>query len=197
VRSLHPCFGWHRILSTILKILWAIIPLTLIVIIYATVQSFYTRRPRTLFIDRALTLYGTTFLAVISFLPLPILALTFALPRHQSADNFGQGRLSTRVVVLLTGATLVCFGASYRAGTLWRTPVPMSEPLPGYYHKAAFYVVDFGVEILTVFLYAIVRVDRRFHIPDGARGPGSYQNSEALDGERGKEKESEQDTGAA
>ncbi|KAF2623595.1 hypothetical protein BU25DRAFT_400670 [Macroventuria anomochaeta] len=185
VRSLHPQFGWHRVPSTILKILWPLIGLTLAVLITATVQSFYTRRPRTLFIDRALQLYGTTFLAILSFLPIPILLLAFTVPRNQTPDTFGRGRLRTKVVVLLTGTVLVCFGASYRAGTMWLTLVQNTSPLPAYYHKAAFYIVDFGVEILTVYLYAITRVDQRFHIPDGARGPGSYSQSEPLgeDGE--------------
>jgi hypothetical protein len=35
--------------------------------------------------------------------------------------------------------------------------------------------MDFGLEIVIVFLYAIMRVDLRFHIPDGAKGPGSYR----------------------
>jgi hypothetical protein len=185
VRSLHPRFGWHRVPSTIVKILWPLIGLTLAVLITATVQSFYTLRPRTHFIDRALQLYGVTFLAVIAFLPLPILAIAFAVPREQSHDAFGRGTLRTKVAVLVTGTILVCFGASYRAGTMWLTPVPMSEPLPSYYHKAAFYVVDFGVEILTVYLYAIMRVDHRFHVPDGAKGPGSYSHSEALEEHEG------------
>ncbi|KAF1932536.1 uncharacterized protein M421DRAFT_53085 [Didymella exigua CBS 183.55] len=182
VRSLHPHFGWHAIPSTILKMLWPIIALTLAALITATVQSFYTLRPRTHFIDRAVQLYGVTFLAVISFLPLPILAIAFAVPRKRSHDKFGAGRLRIKVAVLVAGTILVCFGASYRAGTSWLTPVPMTQPLPAYYHKAAFYFVDFGVEIATVFLYAIMRVDLRFHVPDGASGPGSYSSSERLGG---------------
>jgi hypothetical protein len=39
---------------------------------------------------------------------------------------------------------------------------------------------NFGVEILTVYLYAIMRVDLRFHIPNGARGPGSYETQPGL-----------------
>ena len=185
VRSLHPHLGWHRIPSLVLKLLWPTIVLTLIALITCTVQSFYTLRPRTHFIDRAVQLYGTTFLAVISFLPLPILALAFAVPRKQRHDKFGAGRLRVKVAVLVTGAVLVCFGASYRAGTTWRTPVPLTEPMPAYFHKAAFYIVDFGVEILTVGMYALMRVDLRFHVPDGARGPGSHSNSEALEEKMG------------
>ncbi|KAJ4994039.1 hypothetical protein SVAN01_00516 [Stagonosporopsis vannaccii] len=181
VRSLHPRFGWHRVPSTALKMLWPVLGLTLVVTIVSVVQSLYTMRPRTLFIDRALQLYGTTFLAIISFLPLPILALCFAFPRTQRADAFGKGSLRTKVAVLVTGTLLVCFGATYRSATMWMSPVPMRQPLPGYYHKAAFYMVNFGVEIMVVALYAGARVDRRFWIPDGARGPGSYGQREAIE----------------
>ena len=180
VRSLHPRFGWSTPASTALKLLWPLIVLTLAALITATVQSFYTQRPRTHFIDRAIQLYGVTFLAIVSFLPLPILAIAFAVPRRQSPDGFGAGRLRTKVAVLVVGTVLVCFGASYRAGTAWLAPVPMARPLPSYFHKAAFYVANFGVEIVTVGLYAVMRVDRRFHVPDGARGAGSYSSSEAL-----------------
>lgn len=181
VRSLHPRFGWHRIPSTALKLFWPLIPLTLVALIVSVVQSMYTLRPRTLFIDRAIQLYGTTFLAILSFLPLPIIALCFIFPRSQRPDAFGHGSLKTKVAVLVTGTVLVCFGATYRAGTSWKHPVSMKQPLPPYYHKAAFYVVNFGVELLVVALYAIARVDRRFWVPNGAKGPGSYSQLKALE----------------
>lgn len=181
VRSLHPQFGWHRIPSTALKLLWPVLALTLVITIVSVVQSLYTLRPRTLHIDRALQLYGTTFLAIVSFLPLPILALCFAFPRTQRADAFGKGSLRTKIAVLVTGTVLVCFGATYRAGTMWMAPVSMRQPLPAYYHKAAFYLVNFGVEIVVVALYAGARVDRRFWVPDGAKGPGSYGHREAIE----------------
>jgi hypothetical protein len=53
---------------------------------------------------------------------------------------------------------------------------------------------NFGVEILTVYLYAIMRVDRRFHIPDGARGPGSYERQQELSESSTNEKEVEEGT---
>jgi hypothetical protein len=70
---------------------------------------------------------------------------------------------------------------------MWLTPVSRHEALPAYFAKAACYVVDFGVEILTVSLYALARVDLRFHVPDGAKGPGSYEKREMIeeDGEKG------------
>lgn len=174
IRSLHPGVGWHKITSIIPKILYALIALTLAIVITATVQSLYTLRPRTRTIDRGLQLYGATFLAIVSFLPIPTLLIALAIPRKDPHDRFGKGRLRTKITVLLIGSTLVCLGAAYRCGTTWLKPVPRTQPLPDYYHKAAFYTFNFVVEILTVYLYAALRVDLRFHIPNGAKGPGSY-----------------------
>lgn len=36
------------------------------------------------------------------------------------------------------------------------------------------------MEILVVILYVVVRVDRRFHVPDGSKGPGDYSGTRAL-----------------
>ncbi|KAF2873452.1 hypothetical protein BDV95DRAFT_343859 [Massariosphaeria phaeospora] len=175
VRSLHPRFGWHPAFSTAFKVVYVLIGLTLAIIITATVQSFYTLRPSTRTTDRDLQLYGTTFLTIISFLPIPMTLLAFAVPRGSDPDNFGQGQLRTKVAILMTGATLLCLGAAFRCGTAWLKPVHMSQPLPAYYSKACFYVFNFLVEILVVYFYAIMRVDLRFHIPNGAKGPGSYK----------------------
>ncbi|CAI6276990.1 unnamed protein product [Periconia digitata] len=175
LRSTHPHLGWHPALSLAFKSLYALIIITLIILITATVQSFYTLRPYTRSIDRSLQLYGSTCFAIISFLPIPILAVSWLLPRKQpTIEKFGHGRHSTKVGTLLVGTTLLCIGAAYRAGTSWKTPVPMSQPLPSYFHKACFYVFNFVVEILVVYLYAAMRADLRFWIPNGAKGPGSY-----------------------
>lgn len=44
--------------------------------------------------------------------------------------------------------------------------------MPGYFSKGWFYVVVFGVEVLVVFGYAIMRVDLRFWVPEGAERSG-------------------------
>ncbi|KAF2121478.1 hypothetical protein BDV96DRAFT_564324 [Lophiotrema nucula] len=196
IRSLHPMLGWHIIPSYIVRVLYVLIGLTLAVVITATVQSFYTLRPRTRTIDRGLQLYGSTFLCIVSFLPIPFTIGALVLPRKGPHEKFGQGRLRTKVLALLTGSTLVCLGAAYRCGTSWKQPVPRTQPMPAYFHKAAFYIFNFAVEILTVYLYAIIRVDLRFWIPNGAKGPGSYEAqrlSEKQDVELGGQKQNEEE----
>jgi hypothetical protein len=211
VRALHPRIGWHPIFTNLVKMLIVLIILTLVIVITSTVQSFYTLRPRTRKIDRDLQIYGTFFLAIISFLPIPIVLLSFihgsrpksrdqtpedgftvifGLQRTTPPDKFGHGRLRTKAFVLLTGSTLLCLGASYRCATLWLPPVPRSQPLPPYFHKACFYVFNFGIEIFVVCFYAFMRVDLRFHVPDGSRG--TYVPQQPLIGTEG-----DVETGAA
>ena len=50
----------------------------------------------------------------------------------------------------------------------------LGQPEPAYFHRGWFYFMNFGIEILVVYMYAIMRVDLRFWIPNGAKGPGSY-----------------------
>jgi hypothetical protein len=178
LRAHHP-FGWHPSIGWIFNALYLIIVLTLAVLVTSVVQSFYTLRPRTKTIDRDLQLYGATLFAVVSFLPILIIALSLGLSRatKREVERFGQGRHRTKIAVLLAGATLGCLGASYRAGTSWMQPVQHSAPEPARFYRGWFYFMDFGLEIVIVFLYAIMRVDLRFHIPDGAKGPGSYASS--------------------
>lgn len=149
-------------------------------VIVGTVQSFYTLDPNTRAVDRSLQLYGSTFLAIFATLPLPIVVLSLLVP-YSPLDRFGVGRLRTKVIVLLVSTTLLSVGAWYRCGSTWAPPVPRSQPLPGYLGKGPFYIFNFFVEIQTVLMYAILRVDLRYHIPNGAKGIGSYSSSQQLD----------------
>ncbi|PVI03154.1 hypothetical protein DM02DRAFT_264079 [Periconia macrospinosa] len=181
LRSTHPQLGWHMGLSLAFKFLYVLIALTLIIVITATVQSFYTLRPDIRSIDRSLQLYGSTCFAIISFLPIPILILSFALPRKQQRlEKFGYGSHRTKCAVLFVGTILLCLGAAFRAGTSWKTPVPQTQPLPSYFHKACFYIFNFVVEIMVVYMYAAMRADLRFWVPNGAKGPGSYATLGAI-----------------
>jgi len=87
-------------------------------------------------------------------------------------DKFGTGRFRTKVWVLLFSSVILTLGAAFRTGTAYK-PRPRSDPA-WYDSKACFYIFNFTIEIIVVYLYAAIRVDLRFHIPDGAHGPGAY-----------------------
>ncbi|KAF1919547.1 hypothetical protein BDU57DRAFT_536518 [Ampelomyces quisqualis] len=173
VRATHRRFGWHLAFGMGFKILLLIIGATLIMIITATIQIAYTLDPQIRIADRSLQLYGSTVLAILATLPLPMVAITLLIP-YAPIDEFGTGRLRTKVTMLLVSTTLLSTGAWYRCGITWQTPVPQTQPLPGYLGKGPFYVLNSLVELQTVMMYAILRVDNRWHIPNGAKGPGSY-----------------------
>jgi uncharacterized protein YceK len=180
VRSTHPSVGWHPAFGIAFKVLYVLIGLTLVAVITATVQSFYTLNPNTRATDRSFQQYGATFLAIVAILPLPITMLTLLIP-YSPLDRFGIGRLRTKVIVLLISTTLLSIGAWFRCGVTFQAPVPRSQPLPGYLGKAPFYIFNFLVEIQTVLMYAILRIDLRWHVPDGAKGPGSYARPQMHD----------------
>ncbi len=180
VRSLHPRLGWHPAFGIIFKLLCVLTAATIIMVIAGTAQSFYTLDPDTRMLDRSLQLYGSTYLAVFATLPLPIVVLSLLVP-YSPPDRFGIGRLRTKVIALLVSTVLLSIGAWYRCGSTWAPPIPQSQPLPGYLGKGAFYIFNFFVEIQTVFMYAILRVDLRYHVPNGAKGVGSYSSSQRID----------------
>jgi hypothetical protein len=175
VRATHRSFGWHPAFGLAFKILFFLIGVTLVIVISATVQGSYTLDSHVRVIDRSLQLYGSTLLAVVATLPFPMIALTLLIP-YSPIDEFGTGRLRIKVITLLISTTLLSIGAWYRCGISWQTPVPRTQPLPGYLGKGPFYILNFLFEFQTVIMYAIFRVDQRWHIPNGARGPGSYSH---------------------
>ncbi|RMZ72635.1 family c-likeg- -coupled receptor [Pyrenophora seminiperda CCB06] len=178
VRSTHSSVGWHPAFGIAFKVLFVLIGLTLIALIASTVQSFFTLDSSIRAIDRGIQQFGATFLAIVATLPLPITMLTLLIP-YSPLDRFGIGRLRTKVIVLIISTTLLSIGAWFRCGVAFQKPVPRTAPMPGYLAKAPFYLLNFLVEVQTVLMYAILRVDLRWHIPNGARGPGSYSRREA------------------
>jgi Protein of unknown function (DUF3112) len=183
VRAAHPHFGWHKAFHFTFLTVYLLILLILAAIITATVQSFYTRNPNTRRIDLDVQRATATYFMVISFLPLPIIFFGLVVPRTTRLQKFGSGRWRTKIWILLTSATLLCLGAAFRCGTQFKSPRPINHPA-WYQNKWCFYFFYFTVEIIVVYLYVVVRVDRRFYIPDGSKAPGDYVRDKVGDRER-------------
>lgn len=177
-RAAHPNFGWHKAVSMLFRVLYGLIVVVLAIVITAVVQSFYTLNPNTHRIDRDLLFFGQSYLLLFAFLPLPLVLFTLVIPRKTRVEKFGSGRWRSKIWILLASAALLCLGAAFRAGTNYKNPRPKTDPA-WYDAKWCFYVFNFTIEIIVVYMYLILRVDRRFHIPDGAHGPGSYTVSKS------------------
>ena len=190
IRAAHPHGGWHPLFSRLLISIYVLIIVSLVMIITATVQSFYTLNLNTKRIDRDIQLYGQTLFAIVAFLPIPMVIVGLIVPRKTRVEKFGSGRWRSKIHILLTAALLLCLGATFRVGTNYKNPRPRNNPAP-YQNKACFYIFNFTVEILVLILYVVLRVDLRFHVPNGSHGPGDYsgrnqQETEPGDGVMGR-----------
>lgn len=145
----------------------------LAIVITATVQTFYTLNPHVKRIDRDLQITTSTYLLLISFLPIPMVVFGLIVPRKTRLEKFGSGKWRSKIWILLGSAVLLCLGASFRSATTYKNPRPKND-LAWYQAKWCFYFFNFVIEIIVVYLYLLVRVDRRFIIPNGSKGPGDY-----------------------
>lgn len=180
LRATLPRIGWSRPVSWAFKAAYILIVLAIVMVITVTIQSFNTDNPNTLRIDRDVQLAAITYIAVVSFLPLPILALVLLLRARgklKAIQSFGAGSWLSKILIVAFSSILMCLGASFRAGTAWKPPRPATNP-PWYDHKACFYVFNFTLEILVVSAFLIGRVDRRFHVPDGSSKVRHYWSEE-------------------
>jgi hypothetical protein len=162
LRYVRPRLGGSTLVSVVFKALYILIGLTIAMVITVTVQMFYTLDSHTLHIDRAIQRYAVTFFAVIAFLPMPVNLLILAL--NAGNPRVENSALRVKVAIVCAIAVLLCFGAGYRAGTVWN-PQPFNDPA-WFDSRAAFYVFNFALEVVAVYLLLLCRVDRKFYIPN-------------------------------
>ena len=182
VRSYHPRLGWSRGLGWAFRFLYFCVAALLIMVITATVESFFTLDMGTRRIDRDIQLFAGTFLAALAFLPIPITLVAVTAPRvNHRPEKFGQGRQRTKIWLLLFTSAVLALGAGFRIGVSFTAPRPAADPA-WYHSKACFYCFNFVIELVVVYAYAIARFDRRYHVPDGSSGPGHYSGARVGDG---------------
>lgn len=175
LRAYHPKLGWGKPATLAFRFLFFSIGACLIMVVVAVVYNFFTLNPTTRQTLRDIQLTASTYLAILAFLPLPIVALCLALPRKAPMDKFGQGRMRTKLGLLTFTATLLSLGAGFRSGVAF-TKRPANDPA-WFHSKACYYVFNYTIELIVVYSYAFSRFDKRFHIPNGSKGPGSYSSS--------------------
>ncbi|KAH9827947.1 Protein of unknown function (DUF3112) [Teratosphaeria destructans] len=195
VRAQHPHVGWSTPFSLALPIILVVVIGTILCLIVGVIYSFFTLNASSLNAVRDIQMYGETVYMVVSFIPIPVVALS-ALSRRlpgvrgvKPIDKFGTGSMRTKVVLVLVSGVFLCLGATWRAATLYLPEYDSTDPVhPWYFSKWCFYVFDFTIEICIVIFWLVMRIDKRFYIPDGARGPYSYAGGFTFAGEPGNEK---------
>ena len=189
IRAAHPNSGWHPLFHYSFIVIYVVIVLSLCALITSVIQSFYTLNLNTKRIDRDILLYGVTFYSVISFLPIVLVIGGLIIPSKTRVEKFGSGRFRHKIAILLVASVLLCSGATFRAAVNYAGGTRPRDHPANYQNKACFYIFNFTVEILVVYLYVLVRVDKRFFIPNGSHGPGDY--SRTVESDLGKDSQDE------
>jgi hypothetical protein len=184
-RAVYPVLGWSRAASWAFKALYVLVGVTIVMVITCVIQSSYTLNANTLRIDRDIQLYGQTYFSIISFLPLPLVMLVLLSPNRKRIQEVGSGSWVVKVFIVGLVSCLLCLGASFRAGTSWMSPRPVTDPA-WYHSKACFYIFNFTIDFLVVVIFFVGRVDQRFWVPNGSskvrhyrRDEGSEENAQA------------------
>ncbi|KAI0132227.1 hypothetical protein BJ170DRAFT_592198 [Xylariales sp. AK1849] len=172
LRGYHPKLGWSTPARVALRFLVACVIVCLLMVIAVTIQSFYTLDVATRDADHKAQLVAGTYLAVLAFLPIPIVILAAITPRKHHVEKFGTGSLKVKLALVIFTSVLLSLGAGFRVGTNYN-PRPLNDPT-WYHTRAAYYIFNFVLDLIVSYTYLAAGFHKRFHIPNGAKGPGSY-----------------------
>lgn len=179
VRAQHQRIGWSTPYRIFHRAALVVLIACLIMIIMASIWQFFTINETKLHAFRAMQLTGQTYFTIFCFAPAVLVLISNVIPRTE-IEKFGAGRLRVNIVILLIAVMVLGAGQLFRCVIAWipQTPVrdasgtPIAQP--GYLHRACFYVFNFVTEIAVVIMFAVVRVDLRFYVPNGSRMSGDY-----------------------
>lgn len=174
LRACAPALGWSRIVSWGFLFLYFTIPATLAILITSIVQIYHTLDKSIIAIDISMQRFGLTYFLIISALPFLFIATALLYPRKGPIDNFGIKSIHRKMVILAISTALLTIGAAWRTSNVWRAQRPLDKSTPWYLSRTSFYIFNFALELSVVYFYLLVRKDKVFYIPDGAKGPGSY-----------------------
>jgi hypothetical protein len=106
-RAVYPAIGWSRAVSWAFKVLYGLVVVTIIMVITVVIQTTYSLNPNTLRIDRDILLYGVTYFAIVSFLPIPLLLLVLLSPNRKRIEVFGSHSWVVKVFIVTLVASLL------------------------------------------------------------------------------------------
>jgi hypothetical protein len=183
-RAQHTRLGWSTAYRVFHRAALACLALSLVALVIAALWQAFTLNPDKLRVFRDMQLTGQTYFTVFVFAPIILVMISLALPRHE-IEKFGAGRLRINITILVLSAAVLSVGQVFRCVITWLPPTPLlraGQPVhsPWYYHKACFYAFNFVTELIVIIMYAVVRIDLRFHVPNGSKMAGDYSNRNSL-----------------
>lgn len=172
-RATHPRLGWNNIFRKTLRVAYCLLGCALILIISFTILTFYTLNPKLRNVSLWITRASILYFLVINLVTVVLLLLSWLLPRASDSETFGTGSMQSKLIIVAVGEFFSLFIAGFRMGVGWSNARPASDS-PWYDGKAPFYVIEFGFEIVVLYLLLLSRFEKRFWVPNGSTKPGDY-----------------------
>lgn len=155
--------GRRRVFDWALRFLIFCVAASIVMLIIATVYSFFTLDAAKRLMCRKIQLFGATYLALLAFIPVPAAILALIFRNDVARENdVTRRRFRAKVQVLLITGVLLTIGAGFRCGTSFDAR-PLGH-VAWFHHKAAFYCFNFGIEIIVLCFYAATRFNIRLRL---------------------------------
>ncbi|KAF7192733.1 hypothetical protein HII31_05914 [Pseudocercospora fuligena] len=186
VRAQHPRIGWSKPITALIPIPIILSVAMIICLITSVCIMFYLPDPFNQLVARRIQQTGGAMFALWTLLPFPILLISCIAKafrgKESYTDNFGDVKgglgipntVTLKVIVCTITGILLASGATFRAITNFLGPIPIEAETPWYFSKLCFYIFNFTVEFTVVAFWLLIRVDKIFNTPNGAKGPRSY-----------------------
>ncbi|KAK2607555.1 hypothetical protein N8I77_006219 [Diaporthe amygdali] len=182
VRSMHPNFGWSvpfGLGTTVLAI--SVPPIIILQITSISLLFLSTDNPDRSDVAEALLKFGSSWNLWLVVFPFVVIFLSCSIPGPRP-EKFGSGSLRIKTSLVMFAAALLATGATVRTYSAFNPrPNNSGDVL---YGRPVFYVTQFTFELIVVALYAALRFDLLFHIPNGSSKPGDYSINKAGDAEK-------------
>ncbi|KAK4133880.1 hypothetical protein BT67DRAFT_33810 [Trichocladium antarcticum] len=183
VRAVWPRVGWSGPVWWGLRVVVGTVVAVLVMVVVCSVHTLFTLDEEVRRKERQVTLFAGVYMSCLAAVPWVVMGLLAVVGRKgdywQQREDFGAGRMRTKIGLLVGASLLLTLGAGFRCGASFAIR-PVADPA-WYHSRGAFYGFNFAIELVVVYTYAIMRFDRMFHVPPGSAGPGDYSR-DRLDG---------------
>lgn len=181
---MHPTVGWGNVFSFVTLGLAFSVPLIVIVQITALVGLFLFSVDN---IDRltafsSVLKFGSSYNLFLAAFPFVAIGIACAVPGPRP-EKFGTGHLRVKTSMVMFASVLLTTGAVVRIYASFNRQLPNTTDV--LFGKTIFYTTQFMLELFVVVMYAVLRFDLLFHIPNGSSGPGDYVRGRKTDAENG------------
>ncbi|KAI7213850.1 hypothetical protein KC333_g6344 [Hortaea werneckii] len=184
LRATHPKLGWSRTVSGSLKATYFGLFVAIVLLIAFTILNFFTLKSNLRNIAMWVQRAGVLYMLLFNLIGPVLVLLSLTLPQPMdiaTPDNFGiRSTMASKYIILSVTMFFTLFIAGFRMGTAWADSRPASDPA-WWERKPAYYVIQYGFEVVIVYWLILARFDQKFWIPNKSHGPGDYSRKTVLD----------------